>query len=123
MVNIGESLGDITIYDEVLAVIATIAAREIKGVCSGPQVIPGINDIFGKKINGKGVKVTTKDNLVFLEMSLTFEYGYPIPHLAWSIQDNVKKAVENMTGMSVEEVDIIVQGVKFLEESNDSEKK
>ncbi len=113
--------GTIKIYDEVLAVIAALAAREVKGVHSSSHFLQNINDMLGRKNPAQGVKILVANGLVAVEIQLAVEYGTPIPQLAWDVQENVKKSIENMAGMQVSTVDVLVQAVKFVEASHGSD--
>lgn len=104
----------IKIAEDVVAKIAGIAASEVKGVFSmNGGIAGGISEMFGKKSFSKGVKaqVTEKDTII--DLYIIVEYGSRIPDIAWEIQNKVKTAVENMTGLKVLEVNIHVQGVNL----------
>ena len=107
----------IKISDDVVAKIAGIAASEVKGVSSmNGGFAGGISEVFGKKNFAKGVKVQVGDKEVLIDLFITVEYGCRIPDIAWEIQNKVKTAVESMTGLSVVEVNIHVQGVNMPKE-------
>jgi uncharacterized alkaline shock family protein YloU len=112
------TIGSIKIYDEVLAVIAALAAREIRGVHSSSHFLQSINDMIGRKNPSKGVKIVVTNETVAVEIQLAVEYGTPIPQLAWDVQENVKKSIEGMAGLQVSTVDVLIQAVKFVEASN-----
>lgn len=104
----------IKISDDVVAKIAGIAASEVKGVSSmNGGFAGGISEVFGKKNFAKGVKVQVGEKEVVIDLFVTVEYGCRIPDIAWEIQNKVKTAVESMTGLSVVEVNIHVQGVNI----------
>lgn len=102
----------IKIADEVVAVIAGKAASEVSGVfgMSG-GFAGGITEVFGKKNFTKGIKVDVQGQSVKIDANIIVEYGARIPDVAFEIQNRVKKAVENMTGLDVLEVNVHVQGV------------
>ena len=107
-------INGIKIAEDVVAKIAGIAASEVKGVFSmNGGIAGGISEMFGKKSFSKGVKaqVTEKDTII--DLYIIVEYGSRIPDIAWEIQNKVKTAVENMTGLKVLEVNIHVQGVNL----------
>ncbi|MBQ9267093.1 MAG: Asp23/Gls24 family envelope stress response protein [Clostridia bacterium] len=107
----------IKISDDVVAIIAGMAASEVKGVSSmNGGLVGGISEVFGKKNFAKGVKVQVGEKEVIIDLFITVEYGCRIPDIAWEIQNKVKTAVENMTGLSVVEVNIHVQGVNMPKE-------
>ena len=82
----------------------------------------GISEVFGKKSYTKGIKVDNTEKLLKIDVNIIVEYGARIPDVAYEIQKRVKKAVENMTGLNVEEVNVHVQGVNTdtqkVEETN-----
>ena len=102
----------IKIAEEVVAKIAGIAASEVKGVFGmNGGLVEGFSEIFGKKSFSKGVKVQVTEKDAIIDLYIIVEYGCRIPDIAWEIQNRVKTAVENMTGLKVLEVNIHVQGV------------
>jgi uncharacterized alkaline shock family protein YloU len=106
--------GSIKISDEVVAVIAGLAAMEVEGVAGmSGGIVGGIAEILGRKNLSKGVKVEVGEKEAAVDLYIIVNYGVRIPEVAWNVQENVKKAIENMTGLSVVEVNIHVQGVNF----------
>jgi uncharacterized alkaline shock family protein YloU len=106
--------GSIKISDEVVGIIAGLAATEIKGVAGmSGGIVGGIAEILGRKNLSKGVKVEVGEKEAAADLYIIVNYGVRIPEVAWNVQENVKKAIENMTGLSVLEVNIHVQGVNF----------
>ena len=104
------------ISDEVVAIIAGIAANEVKGVAGmSGGLVGGITEMLGKKNFAKGIKVEVGDKVATIEIYIIVEYGVRIPDVAWEIQNKVKKSVEEMTGLNVLKVNIHVQGVKIGE--------
>ncbi len=111
-----ENIGTIKIANEVVAIIASLAAGEIEGVASmSGGVGSGIAEILGHK---KGVKVETGEEECVVDLSVVVEYGVSIPDVAQSIQRNVKDAIESMTGLNAVEINIHVQGVHFSNEED-----
>lgn len=117
-----ENMGNIKIAVDVVTTIAGIAASEIEGVSNMySSIAGGIAEILGAKKNpGKGVKVEMKEDSVVVDLFIIVEYGIRIPELAWEIQETVKENIETMTGLSVEKVNIHVEGISF---DKDKEKK
>lgn len=110
--EIFENNGNVNISDEVVAVIASLAASEIKGIAGMVSgVVGGIAELIGKKNLSKGVKITREENKATIELSVIVEYGAKIPDVAWELQDKVKNEVESMTGLSVATVNVSVDGV------------
>lgn len=105
-------IGDVQIADEVVAIIAGLAATEVEGVVSMNGNIT--NELVGKlgmKNLSKGVKVTFAPDSVSVHLALTLEYGYSIPKTSKQVQERVKLAIETMTGLTVAEVNIRIAGV------------
>jgi uncharacterized alkaline shock family protein YloU len=114
MQNKSEEYGKVTFADEVVAIIAGLAATEVKGVAAmSGSVAGGIAEMLGRKNLTKGVKVEVGEKEAAIDLYIIVDYGVRIPEVAWNIQENVKKAVETMTGLSVVEVNVHVQGVNF----------
>lgn len=106
-------LGIVKISDEVVAVIAGLATTEVKGIVGmSASLVGGITQILaGKKNLSKGVKVSVGENSAAIDLYVVVEYGVRIPDIAVEAQENVKKAVESMTGLNVSAVNIHVQNV------------
>ncbi|ADL42803.1 protein of unknown function DUF322 [Caldicellulosiruptor hydrothermalis 108] len=121
--TIGETMGGVVkIAEEVVAIIAAVAASEVKGVASMVGSWTGnITEALGKKNLAKGVKVQVGEKEAAIDIYITVEYGVRIPEVAWEIQERVKNAVESMTGLKVVEVNIHVQGIKFEKEEQKEE--
>ena len=96
----------IKISDDVVAVIAGVAVSEVNGVAGmAGGFAGGISEVFsGKKNLAKGIKVEVSENIAKIDVNIIVEYGSRIPDVAFEIQNRVKKAVESMTGLKVEEV-------------------
>lgn len=103
----------IKISNDVVAVIAGVAVSEVPGVAGmAGGFAGGISEVFsGKKNLAKGIKVEVADNDAKIDVNIIVEYGSRIPDVAFEIQNRVKKAVESMTGLNVQEVNVHVQGV------------
>lgn len=115
-----ENYGQIKISDEVVGIIASLAATEVKGVAGmSGGIAGGISEMLGRKNLSKGVKVEVKDKEVIISLYIIVEYGAKIPEVAWEVQENVKNTVETMTGLSVTEVNINIQGVDFEKEQKE----
>lgn len=114
-----EGLGEIRISSEVVSVIASNAAMEVKGVASlGGGIAGNISQVLGRKNPFKGIKVEiSENNEVNIDLHIVVEYGTRIPDVAWKIQERIKQSVESMTGLHVNEINIHVQGVSFEKDS------
>lgn len=112
-----DKIGQVQIADEVVAIIAGLAATEVDGVDSMAGNIT--NELVGKlgmKNLSKGVKVTVTEDHIIVNLSLNMKYGYSIPSVSEKVQEKVKTAIENMTGLTVLEVNIKIAGVSMEEE-------
>ncbi len=112
----------VRISDEVIGIIAGIAAADVENVTSlSGGFVEGIASILGRKNLGKGVKVQSGEKEVIIEVSIVVEYGCKIHMVAKKIQDRVREAVENMTDLNVSEVDVNVVGVNVEKDFKKSE--
>ena len=111
-----ENGGTIKYANEVIAIIAGVAASEVDGI-AGMCTSGGISDIIGRNRNiTRGVKVEIGGEEASVELYIVVEYGSPIQKVASEVQENVRKAIETMTGLHVVNVDVHVQGVSFERE-------
>lgn len=115
-------LGELKIANEVVGIIAGLAATEIEGV-AGMSGGGGIAEMLGRKNLSKGVKVELGEEQVTVDLFVVVEYGVRIPETALRIQENVKRAIEGMTGLKVVAVNIHVQGVHFPQPQGQPEEK
>ena len=111
--------GTVSFATEVVATIAGLAATEVDGVASMISPASGLADMFSRKSNRnltKGVRIDLEDNRVSVDITITMDYGSPVPDVARNIQENVKKAIETMSGLDVRNVDVHVTGISFERE-------
>ena len=111
-----EKIGEVQIADEVVAIIAGLAATEVEGVDSMAGNIT--NELVGKlgmKNLSKGVKVDVTEEHVSADLSLNIRYGYNIPSASEQVQEKVSTAIENMTGLTVLDVNVKIAGVNMDE--------
>lgn len=115
-----ESLGDVRIADEVVAIIAGISAMDVDGVVSmagsGGSLQKEIISRLGNKVLSKGVKIHMEEGRVRADLSVVLDYGCSIPEVTAAIQEKVKNEIETMTGLEVEAVNVQVADVKLEEE-------
>ena len=110
-------LGTIRVADEVVSIIAGLATTEVAGVADmSGGIAGGIAEILGRKNFSKGVKVEVGEKEAAVDLYIIVKYGIRIPEVALAAQENVKRAIETMTGLTVVEVNVHVQGVGFPEE-------
>ena len=111
------SKGEIKIADEVVAIIAALAATEVEGVASMAGNIT--NELIGKlgmKNLSKGVKVDVLEGIVTVSLALNLKYNYRIVEVSARVQEKVKNAIENMTGLEVADVNIHIASVDMENE-------
>ena len=111
--------GTVSFATEVVATIAGLAATEVDGVASMSSPSSGFADMFSRKNTRnftKGVRIDLDGNKVAVDITIVVEYGSPVPDVARSIQENVKKAIETMSGLDVRSVDVHVSGISFERE-------
>ena len=106
-----DKIGEVQIADEVVAIIAGLAATEVEGVDSMAGNMVGK---LGMKNLSKGVKVEVTEEHVSVDLSLNIRYGYNIPAVSEQVQDKVSAAIENMTGLTVLDVNIKIAGVNMV---------
>ena len=112
----GANLGAVRIADEVVSIIAGLAATEIDGIAGmSGGIAGGIAEILGRKNFSKGVRVEVGEKETAVDLYIIVKYGVRIPDVALAVQERVKSAIETMTGLSVVEVNVHVQGVGFPE--------
>ena len=110
------SMGEVKIADEVVAIIAALAATEVEGVASmAGNITNELVSKLGMKNLSKGVKVEVTEEHVSVDLSLNIRYGYNIPAVSEQVQDKVSAAIENMTGLTVLDVNIKIAGVNMEE--------
>jgi len=114
MVISEQSHGSIRIADEVVSIIAGLATIEVEGMAGmSGGFVGGIAEILGKRNLSKGVKVAVGERETAVDLYVIMDYGISIPDVAAQVQQNVKSAIENMTGLEVVQVNIHVQGIKL----------
>ena len=115
------SMGEVKIADEVVAIIAALAATEVEGVASmAGNITNALISRLGMKNLSKGVKVDVLEGGVTVSLALNMKYNYSIMDVSAKVQEKVKSAVENMTGLEVADVNVKVAGVEM--ESQESAK-
>ena len=111
-IKMNDDQGDVVIVDEVIAVIAGLAAVEVDGVASmAGNATKELISKLGKKLLSKGVKVDVLEGVVSIAVAINIKYGYNIMDVSKKVQDKVKVTVENMTGLAVADVNVRIAGV------------
>lgn len=107
-----DNLGEVRVADEVVAIIAGLAATEIEGVSSmSGNITNELVSKLGMKNLSKGVKINLSEESVEVDLTLNIAFGYAIPDVSAKVQDKVKTAVETMTGLTVSSVDVHISSV------------
>lgn len=114
--------GTVSFATDVVATIAGLAATEVEGVAAMMNngnlgLVDMLRKNQGNRPLTRGVKVEINGNQVTVQLTVTVDYGSPVPTVAREIQDNVKKAIETMTGLEVPEINVYVQGISFEKEN------
>lgn len=113
---------DTMITDDAIAVIAGIAASEVRGVAGmSSGFTGGLAEALGRVNLSKGAKVVTRENTTTVDLYVIVRYGYRIPDLAFEIQEHVKSRIEEQAGVSVDAIHIHVQGVDYSETESERE--
>ena len=111
------NMGQVQIADEVVAIIAGLAATEVEGVASmAGNITNELVSKLGKKSLSKGIRVKVEDGIVNVNVALNIAYGYSVPKTCKKVQEKVKAAIENMTGLEVEKVDMQIANVSISKE-------
>lgn len=109
-----DKLGEVRIADEVVAIIAGLAATEVEGVSSmAGNITNELVSRLGMKNLSKGIKVDVQGNVVRVDVALNISFGYAIPEVSAKVQERVKSAIENMTGLEVSVINIRIAGVNM----------
>lgn len=106
--------GHVNISDDVIGIITNIAASEIEGVRLQGTLAGDIAEILGKKNMTKGVRVNiTEEDMVQVDLNIIVDFGVVIPDVAWKVQESVKHAIEDMTDLKVDYINVNVQGINL----------
>ena len=106
------TVGTVQIADEVVAIIAGLAATEVDGVASmAGNITNELVGTLGMKNLSKGVNVEVMEGVVSVDLALNIKYGYSIPKTSANVQEKVKSAIENMTGLEVSDVNVSIADV------------
>ena len=115
--NENDEYGSVKISNDVVAIIAGVAATEVDGVAGmSGGITGGITEMLGMKNLSKGVKVEVGEEETAIDIFIIVEYGTKIGEVGIKVQKNVKDTVETMTGVNVIEVNVNIQGVNLLKE-------
>ncbi|MCM1046150.1 MAG: Asp23/Gls24 family envelope stress response protein [Candidatus Gastranaerophilales bacterium] len=113
-----DSVGSVQIADDVVAMIASLAATEVEGVSAmAGNITNELMSRVGVKKLTKGVRVVVQEDKVKVDLAVTLEYGYNIPATCQRVQLKVKSAIENMTGLSCNDVNIRISGITIKKDN------
>lgn len=110
------NMGQVQIADEVVAIIAGLAATEVEALPAWRQYHKRTGQQTGQESLSKGIRVKVEDGIVNVNVALNIAYGYSVPKTCKKVQEKVKAAIENMTGLEVEKVDIQIANVSISKE-------
>jgi uncharacterized alkaline shock family protein YloU len=117
-----KDVGNVSFANDVLAIIAGLAASEIEGVAGmSGGLAGGIAEMLGRKNLAKGIKIAVNDKLIAVDINMIVTYGFKLHEVSRKVQANVIKAIETMTGLSVERVNVNVLGIQFTKETVQAE--
>jgi uncharacterized alkaline shock family protein YloU len=113
-----DEIGDVRVADEVVAIIAGLAATEVEGVSSmAGNITNEIVSKLGMKNLSKGIMVEVIEDEVKVDVAINVAYGYEIPDVSTKVQDKVQSAIENMTGLKVAVVNVRIAGVDMASDN------
>ncbi|KIR01669.1 Alkaline shock protein [Lachnospiraceae bacterium TWA4] len=114
MIHETKDIGSVEIADEVVAVIAGLAATEVEGVASmAGNITKELVGRLGAKNLSKGVKIRMMDTSVSVDIAINVKYGYSIPEVAGVVQERVKNAIESMTGLEALDINVKISNVEL----------
>lgn len=114
----GSQYGQISINNNVVAIIAHETAKKVPGVVELQGTLAdGIAGMIGKKAKDKGIRIEKEnEELLTIDLTVVLEFGVKIPDICVQLQAAVKEAVEDMTGQQVYAVNVVVQGIRSLDD-------
>lgn len=120
LINDDTEYGSVKISNDVVAIIAGVAAMEVEGVAGmSGGLTGGFTEMLGMKNLSKGVKVEVGEEEAAIDIYVVVNYGSNIAEIGSKVQDNVKKSVETMTDLHVVEVNVNIQGVNIPKEKTE----
>lgn len=111
--NTNQTVGNLKISKEVIATIASAAAKEIDGVASMACKPANIKSFIAKSPSAKSVEISMSDEIAVIDVYINLKYGARIPEVSHNIQTSVKEAVQTMTGIVVSKVNVFASGITF----------
>lgn len=121
MENEEREIGKVKIDKEVLGAIAREAAKKVDGIYKiSTNIVEGIAQLI-RKTPDRGIKVMVGEREVSFELGVIVKYGVNIPEVTHNVQKAIKEEVENMTGLKVKKVDVVVRGVHMESKRGEKE--
>ncbi|MFC4076447.1 Asp23/Gls24 family envelope stress response protein [Salinithrix halophila] len=117
--DVSTNFGQIEVSNDVIAIIAGVAAMDcygLVGMASRSQLKDGIAELLGRENWSKGIEVKSQDNEMEIDMHIIVGYGTKISEVAHNVQSKVKYTLDQMVGITVQRVNIFVQGVRLVNE-------
>jgi len=111
--------GSLKISQDVIASIARYATLEVEGVESVSTGNIGVKGLITKTTYTRAVRIELSDDVVNVEISIIVKHGVKISQIALAVQNNVKNSIQNMTGLAVARVDVVIAGVSIAPEKSD----
>lgn len=108
-------MGNITIDKEVIAQYAGTVATECFGIVGMGITVKDVVKLLRKDNLSKGITVTINNNKLTLDFHVIVSYGVSILAVSDNLIDNVKYKVEAFTGMEIEKINILVEGVRVID--------
>jgi uncharacterized alkaline shock family protein YloU len=107
-----DQLGEVKIAEEVVAIVAGLAATEVDGVSSmAGNITNEIVSRLGMRNLSKGIEIEVENDEIKVSVAINIAYGYNIPDVSAKVQDKISSAIENMTGLHVAEVNVKIASV------------
>ncbi|MDS1029879.1 Asp23/Gls24 family envelope stress response protein [Bacillota bacterium LX-D] len=109
--------GKITISKEVISSIAGYAAAECYGLVgmTSQKIQDGLFELLGREANKKGIQVNISDSTVIINVYIVVGYGTKISEVANNVMEKINYTVQEYTGIPIQKVNVIVQGVKVVD--------
>lgn len=117
--EVSTHLGQIEVANDVIATIAGAAAMDcygLVGMASRSQLKDGITELLGREVLSKGIEVREEHGEIVIDLHIIVGYGIKISEVAHNVQSKVKYTLDQMIGLKVSQVNIIVQGVRLVSE-------
>lgn len=114
-ITVTSNMGNITIDNNVIATIAGISAMESYGIVgmASKNATDGFFELLKFENLTKGIYVNTEDERVNIQLHVIIEYGIRISTVGQNVMDRVRFNVETLTGLEVDKVEVLVEGIRM----------